>query len=50
MKTHFEMMAEYSAWANARLYRMAAQVPDESFGVAEPDSLDVLIMLREKRG
>jgi uncharacterized damage-inducible protein DinB len=31
MKTHFEMMARYNAWANARLYRMAAALPDELY-------------------
>lgn len=31
MKLHFETMAEYNAWANGRLYRMAAQLPDEQY-------------------
>jgi uncharacterized damage-inducible protein DinB len=31
MKSHFEAMAEYNAWANARLYRMAKQLPDEQY-------------------
>lgn len=31
MKSHFAMMAEYNAWANARLYRMARQLPDEQY-------------------
>jgi uncharacterized damage-inducible protein DinB len=28
MKTHFVMMAEYNAWANARLFRMAGTLQD----------------------
>jgi uncharacterized damage-inducible protein DinB len=28
MKAHFVMLAEYNAWANSRLYRMASQLPD----------------------
>lgn len=31
MKTHFAMMARYNAWANERLYRMAAQLTDEQY-------------------
>lgn len=31
MKSHFLMMAEYNAWANARLYGMARQLPDEQY-------------------
>jgi uncharacterized damage-inducible protein DinB len=31
MKAHFAMMAEYNAWANARLYRMASGLPDELY-------------------
>jgi uncharacterized damage-inducible protein DinB len=31
MKTHFAMMAKYNAWANARLYRMAAAMPDDLY-------------------
>lgn len=31
MKEHFALMARYNAWANARLYRMAAQLPDELY-------------------
>jgi uncharacterized damage-inducible protein DinB len=31
MKTHFVMMAKYNAWANQRLYRMAAALPDELY-------------------
>lgn len=31
MKAHFAMMARYNAWANARLYRMASQLPDEQY-------------------
>lgn len=31
MKAHFVMMAEYNAWANARLYAAAAQLPDEAY-------------------
>lgn len=31
MKSHFVMMAEYNAWANARLYGMARQLPDEQY-------------------
>ena len=29
MKAHFEMMAAYNAWANARLYDAAAEMSDE---------------------
>ena len=31
MKSHFTMMADYNAWANSRLYRMASQLPDEQY-------------------
>jgi uncharacterized damage-inducible protein DinB len=31
MKSHFVMMADYNAWANARLYGMARQLPDEQY-------------------
>lgn len=31
MKAHFVMMAEYNAWANARLYDMARRLPDEQY-------------------
>jgi uncharacterized damage-inducible protein DinB len=31
MKSHFAMMADYNAWANGRLYRMASQLPDEQY-------------------
>ena len=31
MKTHFAMMAKYNAWANARLFRMAAALRDELY-------------------
>ena len=31
MKSHFVMMAEYNAWANARLYEMARRLPDERY-------------------
>lgn len=31
MKAHFALMAEYNAWANARLYRMASQLSDEQY-------------------
>lgn len=31
MKSHFSMMARYNAWANTRLYTMAAALPDESY-------------------
>ena len=31
MKAHFEMMADYNAWANARLYRMAGQLTDDQY-------------------
>lgn len=31
MKAHFVMMAKYNAWANARLYRMAAALPDQLY-------------------
>lgn len=31
MKEHFAMMAEYNAWANTRLYRMASQLSDEQY-------------------
>jgi uncharacterized damage-inducible protein DinB len=31
MNLHFVMMAKYNAWANARLYRMAGALQDESY-------------------
>jgi uncharacterized damage-inducible protein DinB len=31
VKEHFAMMAKYNTWANARLYRMAAQLSDEQY-------------------
>jgi len=31
VREHFLEMARYNAWANARLYRMAASLPDESY-------------------
>src|SRR5688572_10560668 len=31
MKSHFILMAEYNAWANARVYRMAAALSDEQY-------------------
>jgi uncharacterized damage-inducible protein DinB len=31
MKSHFAMMAEYNAWANARLYEMARRLSDEQY-------------------
>jgi uncharacterized damage-inducible protein DinB len=31
VKEHFALMARYNAWANARLYRMAAQLSDEQY-------------------
>jgi uncharacterized damage-inducible protein DinB len=31
VKDHFALMAKYNAWANARLYRMAAQLSDEQY-------------------
>jgi uncharacterized damage-inducible protein DinB len=31
MKTHFVMMANYNAWANARLFRVAAELADELY-------------------
>jgi uncharacterized damage-inducible protein DinB len=31
MKAHFTMMADYNAWANGRLFRMASQLPDEQY-------------------
>jgi len=31
VKDHFALMAQYNAWANARLYRMAAQLTDEQY-------------------
>ncbi len=31
MKPHFAMMADYNAWANRRLYKMASQLPDEQY-------------------
>ena len=31
MKTHFALMAEYNAWANARVYSQAKELPDEQY-------------------
>lgn len=31
MKAHLAMMADYNAWANKRLYRMASQLTDEQY-------------------
>jgi uncharacterized damage-inducible protein DinB len=31
VKQHFALMAEYNAWANARLYRMAGHLTDEQY-------------------
>jgi uncharacterized damage-inducible protein DinB len=31
MKTHFVMMANYNAWANSRLFRVAAELADELY-------------------
>lgn len=31
MKAHFSMLGRYNAWANARLYAMAASLPDELY-------------------
>jgi uncharacterized damage-inducible protein DinB len=31
MKAHFDMMAAYNAWANARLYDAAHALPDEEY-------------------
>jgi len=31
VKEHFALMAKYNAWANARLYRMAATLSDEQY-------------------
>jgi uncharacterized damage-inducible protein DinB len=31
MKSHFALMADYNAWANERLYRMASRLPDEQY-------------------
>ena len=31
MKSHFVMMSEYNAWANARLYEMAGRLSDEQY-------------------
>jgi uncharacterized damage-inducible protein DinB len=31
VRTHFAMMANYNAWANVRLYRMADQLPEEKY-------------------
>jgi uncharacterized damage-inducible protein DinB len=31
MKAHFLMMAQYNAWANERLYRMAIALPDSLY-------------------
>ncbi len=31
MKAHFDRMAQYNAWANARLYAEARRLPDEAY-------------------
>lgn len=31
MKPHFEMLAAYNAWANARLYEAAGELPEEDY-------------------
>jgi len=31
MKSHFALMADYNAWANGRLYRMASELSDEQY-------------------
>lgn len=31
MKSHFLLMADYNIWANSRMYRMAATLPDEQY-------------------
>jgi len=31
MKAHYEMLARYNQWANARLYAMAAALPDQEY-------------------
>src|SRR5688500_17106702 len=31
MKSHFSMLARYNAWANTRLYKMVASLPDASY-------------------
>jgi len=31
MKSHYLLMAKYNAWANARLYKMAFDLPDELY-------------------
>jgi uncharacterized damage-inducible protein DinB len=31
MKVHFTQLAEYNAWANERLYRMASRLSDEQY-------------------
>jgi len=31
MNSHVLLMAKYNAWANARLYRMASELPDELY-------------------
>jgi len=31
MNSHFLLMAKYNAWANARLYKMASNLPDELY-------------------
>jgi uncharacterized damage-inducible protein DinB len=31
VKEHFTLMADYNAWANARVYRMAARLPDADY-------------------
>jgi uncharacterized damage-inducible protein DinB len=44
VKEHFALMAQYNAWANARLYRMAGQLSDEQYG------RDVSAYFRSLRG
>jgi uncharacterized damage-inducible protein DinB len=31
MKSHFTLMAEYNAWANSRIFRMAGTLPEEQY-------------------
>jgi uncharacterized damage-inducible protein DinB len=31
MKSHFDMMAGYNGWANERIYKAAAALPDEAY-------------------
>lgn len=31
LKSHFVTIAKYNAWANARLYKMARELPDEAY-------------------